>query len=257
MAVEKRRGCGYRKMGGLYLVSGKLGAPCCRLPLPLHVCPTCSQGIKQARGWAWIDPVKLFGSENSPPTCFGSAIWAACPLGDVGGKIGNAAGLLWIGGKFSPTPESFAQEAAALGVSRRIGAVPRGFVVGNTWVFLAHAKACLADRPCADGEDSPGVFRVFLPERIEKIVKLSEFNIIAAIQARKGSVIALDLNAESFAEFLPLTPAEVLRVVESFNSDTRRGITWVPVPDDDPDHQGTVHDDDETNGGNHVQAIDG
>src|SRR5258706_1411764 len=252
MAVEKRRGCGYRKMGGLYLVSGKLGAPCCRLPLPLHVCPTCSQGIKQARGWAWIDPVKLFGSENSPPTCFGSAIWAACPLGDVGGKIGNAAGLLWIGGKFYPTTESFAQEAAALGVSRRIGALPRGFVVGKTWVFLAHARA-LEPGLANDQTATAGVFRVFLPERIEKIVKLSEFNIIAAIQARKGSGIALDVNAEDFREFLPLTPADALRVIESFNAGTGRGIKWVPGPADDPDHQGTVHDDDETNGGNHVQ----
>ena len=56
MAVEARRGCGYRKVGGLYLMGGTGGMPCCKMPIPLHVCPTCHGGIKQTRGWSWIDP---------------------------------------------------------------------------------------------------------------------------------------------------------------------------------------------------------
>lgn len=40
MAVETKRGCGYRKIGGLYLVAGNLSEPCDRLPWPLHVYPT-------------------------------------------------------------------------------------------------------------------------------------------------------------------------------------------------------------------------
>lgn len=35
MAVEARRGCGYRKAGGLYLVASGMGSPCHRLPIPL------------------------------------------------------------------------------------------------------------------------------------------------------------------------------------------------------------------------------
>ena len=54
MAVEARRGCGYRKVGGLYLMGGTGGMPCCKMPIPLHVCPTCHGGIKQTRGWSWI-----------------------------------------------------------------------------------------------------------------------------------------------------------------------------------------------------------
>lgn len=36
MAIEPRRGCGYRKMGGLYLVADALGEVCHRLPFPLQ-----------------------------------------------------------------------------------------------------------------------------------------------------------------------------------------------------------------------------
>ena len=71
---------------------------------------------------------------------------------------------------------------------------------------------------------------MFLPERIELIVKQSEFDVIARIQAAKGHVIEI-------------SPAEQT-VVDRFNADLKRGVTWVPVPDDDPDHQGTVYDPD-------------
>lgn len=60
MAIEARRGCGYRKVGGIYLVGGGIGVPCDRLPYPLTVCPCCSQGVKQGRGWTWVTVGKLF-----------------------------------------------------------------------------------------------------------------------------------------------------------------------------------------------------
>jgi hypothetical protein len=41
MAVEPKRGCGYRKVGGIYLVSGGEGRPCGCLQIPLHTCPSC------------------------------------------------------------------------------------------------------------------------------------------------------------------------------------------------------------------------
>ena len=56
---ESERGCGFRKKGGLYLVSEGLAAPCGKLPIPLTVCPVCGQGIKPSRGWTWINGKKL------------------------------------------------------------------------------------------------------------------------------------------------------------------------------------------------------
>src|SRR5207302_7622776 len=55
VAVEAKRGCGYRKIGGLYFVGGGRGVACDRLPIPLDICPTCGHGIKQTRGFTWVD----------------------------------------------------------------------------------------------------------------------------------------------------------------------------------------------------------
>jgi hypothetical protein len=121
MARESRRACGYRKVGGLYLCSGGLGAPCCKLPIPLQICPTCNGGIKQTRGFQWIDPAPwLRGACTDKDLCP-----AANPE-----TLGERVGLIWIGAQFYPTPASFMTEAEAMGVSRRITAVPRTFKFG-------------------------------------------------------------------------------------------------------------------------------
>jgi hypothetical protein len=56
---EGKRGCGYRKPGGLYLRTDGHGRYCGALPIELTVCPTCSQGIKPARGWTWLNLAAL------------------------------------------------------------------------------------------------------------------------------------------------------------------------------------------------------
>ena len=73
-------------------------------------------------------------------------------------------GLIWVGEKFYPTPRAFLAEAKRMGISRRISAVPKGFMVGETWVLFAHRKVEF------DGELAPGIFYLARPERIEKIV---------------------------------------------------------------------------------------
>lgn len=95
MAAEAKRGCGYRKVGGLYLVAGKTGAACCKLPLPLTVCPCCGQGIKQTRGWTWVDPSKLMAGEcsvgcsaPSDPGHHGSATFM-CPCANPAQSMGE------------------------------------------------------------------------------------------------------------------------------------------------------------------------
>lgn len=210
MAVEAKRGCGYRKVGGLYLVSGGNGVACDRLPIQLDVCPVCSHGFKQARGWTWIDVAGLVGGVH--PDCVDDF---ACPLCMATSEMGKA-GLLWIGEKFYKTPQEFDREGVALGISRRIKAIPRGFKVGETWVLLAHPKAIIEYVPREEpvGEldtpderrDVPGIFKVWRPQRIEKLVFESQ---------RESS--------------------EVKELLE-------KGITPIFVPDDDKDHQGAVYD---------------
>jgi hypothetical protein len=165
---ESARGCGYRKVGGLYLVSDAIGAACGRMPIPLCVCPTCGAGIKPARGWTWIDgdaltaEAKTKDCPNVKPGDF-----CGCPM-DRDYSFGRA-GLIWIGESFYATPGDFQREAARMGISRRIAAVPRGFEIGKTFVFLAHRFAVPDVSIEGDPEFKPGVFSIFRPTRIEVI----------------------------------------------------------------------------------------
>jgi hypothetical protein len=116
------------------LVSGKLGAPCCKLPIPLTICSTCGGGIKQTRGWTWIDPQRWLKGE-----CVALRTFINCAAADPA-RLGERVGLLWIGERFYPTPDHFQIEAAQLGISRGITAIPRGFEIGKHRVFFAHPK---------------------------------------------------------------------------------------------------------------------
>lgn len=170
---EQRRGCGYRKIGGLYMVAGGMAAPCGRFPIPLTICPTCSGGIKQSRSWTWINPTELLRNAECKTQGCGT-----CPMGDPA-KFGDRAGLLWIGTQFYPTPEAFAIEAAKMGVCRRISTVPKDFKIGD-WVLMAHPKAILG--PIEVNEESgeaeqtytKGIVFAFRPDRIEKCITEEE-----------------------------------------------------------------------------------
>lgn len=271
MASEAKRGCGYRKVGGLYLVDVGAGSGCCKMPLALSICPCCNQGIKQTRGWTWIDAAKMFPSGG----CVSDGLnKATCPV--VNPALMGRVGLVWIGEKFYKRPVDFLNEAANIGISRRLPAVPRGFKAGETWVLFAHPKAFSLSRkvvavdapidgvrlPWAvatpDGERiegeafstlelataraasldlseplyGPGVIRVTRPKGFEKIVKQSDYD---AALADKASWVELE-------KALPKEEVVKSALLEEFETDAKRGVTWVPVPDDDPDHQGTVYD---------------
>jgi hypothetical protein len=230
MAVEARRGCGYRKIGGIYLVSEGGGMGCDRLPISLTVCPVCSHGFKQSRGFTWVDVAGLVGGVHKE--CMDNDLDDfPCPLCMETEKMGKA-GMLWIGEQFYPTPESFDREGATMGFSRRIHAVPRNFKVGETWILLAHPNG--HNIPCETCEHSglvledelaslcpdckgagrkvaAAIFKVWRPSRIEKILA----------ESKRGTDEVKDLE--------------------------EKGITVVFVPDDDPDHKGSVYDDDEDN----------
>lgn len=196
---EGPRGCGYRKGGGMYLVSSGLGEPCERLPLPVEVCPTCGHGVKPARGFAWLNGEDFFAPAHIEHG--GATHDKRCPLGtrpSVDGKAPNIVadriiaeatgfddkdlsrmGLLWIGEKFYATVAHFTEEAARMGVSRRISQLPRDFEPGKTWVGLGHRKAISRitenkELGKAEVVFTPGIFRIFRPQRVEYVLKGTE-----------------------------------------------------------------------------------
>jgi len=207
---DQKRGCGWRSSGGKYFIGGMDGAAksCGRFPLALHICPTCNQGIKPTRGFTWFNPIPLIESQYMIDredinclTCEGfgqlsqddqkakcidcegfgfeahlshceEKICSRCPLG---GAAPLKAGLLWIGEKFYRTPEDFLKEASAQGISRRIAQVPKDFIVGAHWLFLAHRKAIYGGRDdFGDEQYTPGVFFAFKPTHIEYVVSGKE-----------------------------------------------------------------------------------
>lgn len=119
--VESARGCGYRR-NGLYLVGGKLSSPCGKLPIELNVCPCCSGGIKQVRGFTWVNSLLVESSPCNSSRCSGSGACSAFFNQDK-------YGLLWVGEKFYKNASDFTQEAAQMGVSKRISTIPRDLVV--------------------------------------------------------------------------------------------------------------------------------
>lgn len=234
MAVETIRGCEFRKVGGLYLEGEYISVPCDRLPLALEICPVCGGGIKVGRGFTKINPLRLWG--NHQPCSDAIRPCHVCDPPDA------PAFIMLVGEGYYKTPEDFAQEARLLGISKRIPFVPKDLIIGHTIVYLAHHKAAtrrtvpelvhaVPNASAGWGEDPPptpeprlidaekvekvtGIFSAFIPQRIVQIVKESD------LQGPAGDKLREDL--------------------------AKRGITPVPVPDDDQDHAGREdnHDDD-------------
>ena len=201
MSQEPIRKCGHRKVSGLYMVSDAGDhLSCISLPYNVTTCPCCFEGIKFSRGYKWIVPNKLF--VNLHDTCVGfiessCAMKNNCPL-----KSKEKAGILWVGNQFY-TPQTFTEEAEQFGVSKRIAAVPNGFEIGKTWVFLAHQRGGIDPKT---NKKVPAIFFVFRPTRIEKIVTSEQYR-----------------NRDEM---------EKLKV---------KGMTPVVVPDEDYDHRGSAY----------------
>jgi hypothetical protein len=172
---EGRRGCGFRKAGAMYLVCDGPGFHCGALPIPLGVCPTCHGGIKPTRGFTWIDLENIRAGKSCVQT-IGSNYCDGCPLNRIG-----KAGLIWVGEAYYKTPTDFNKEAAEMGISRRISAIPKDFRTSETWIALAHRKAItssdvlgLVIGGSTELKQSPGIFHVFRPSRIEYIIKATD-----------------------------------------------------------------------------------
>lgn len=167
---ERARGCGYRHASeetgvGIYMVGGE-GAwmPCDRMPWPL----LDDEGapIKHFRGLKGINPQEFFADNKEP---IKAACMHACVVCPLGGQR-QPYGLIHFVGKEHYTIEEFNREAAARGISRRVGQLPDSFVPGVTWVYLAHMDACdWTDPLTGETKKVPGIFKVFRP-RIELVI---------------------------------------------------------------------------------------
>ena len=226
--LEEERGCGYRRVGKLYVRGAAAFKECDRLPILLSSCPVCGGGIRFSRGWIKIMPKRLFGKhgqyEMHCPNCgakmVGREMEAYCPecrtivkTSEYGGCVDENCGfchnppetayMLWVGEKFY-TPESFLQESKRLGISKAVATIPKDLIVGETVVYLAHRKAVkgmVADSTTLTGYkevEFPGVFATFVPTHFERLVKRSDFE----------------------------------RNKEKYKEEMKRGIKIIVVPDD-------------------------
>jgi hypothetical protein len=187
---EPQRGCGFRKQGGLYLVAPYGSSfTCGKLPVPLEICPTCSGGIKPSRGWTWVDADKLLAQKK----CLAGA--RHCEFCPVGANTYGRAGLLWIGSKFYPTPEDFINEAIDQGISRRIPAVPKDFVLGTT-VLLAHREAIVYTDESDFVVKIPAVFSLFTPKAVEYVVRDSDSDDVIQNYLERGITPVRITNSE-------------------------------------------------------------
>ena len=154
-----------------YLVtSNTLLGTCDRLPLALTLCGACGHGIHQTRSWTWLTLPEAL-QEAAPQACDRGPC-AACPLSPA--RATGRVGLLWCGEKFYATPQDWTREAHEQGVSRRISTVPNDFVVGETWVLMAHPKAIMGTDDAGEIAYYPGIFHAFKPSAIEYVVKGDE-----------------------------------------------------------------------------------
>ena len=246
---EKERGCGYRKEGGMYMMSAGPTASCGKLPLELTVCPCCGAGIKPARGFTWIDAQELFKDvecDYADATVDGCH---HCPLGNANLEKHPRMGLVWLGSKHYPTAQDFLQEARSQGVSRRIPAVPKDFVIGETFVLFAHRdvieKSCNAcdgkgwnakmvqdpetggdavkDEPCEHCKGKgkvydPAIIGCFKPDRIEYVVgKKDTKKKLKRLQKRGLKLVKLEWDEEEEDEQPELIPDD--RPLESIMDD--------------------------------------
>ena len=200
MAIEAPRGCGYRKVGGLYMCGAGIHVHCDRLPYELVDCKTCGAGIKFSRGFQWINWNKYAGYHGIGETCICSISCEVCNPSDKRQPIG----LMWVG-ESNYTPQEFILEANTMGVSKRISHIPKNIKLGSTLILLAHQYAMgkrmeLQEDNTTKEVGISGVFYGFYPIRFEQLIWQSQ-----------------------------ATPEEIEKL-------QKRGITPVIVPDEDSDH---------------------
>ncbi|MBA7701193.1 hypothetical protein ES703_109926 [subsurface metagenome] len=214
MAVEQIRGCGFRKVGGMYLFGEYISSPCDRMPFPLTTCPVCGQGIKVSRGFTEVNPHRLWGIHQDCKDNF-----RPCFLCDPQDEL---AYIMLVGAGSYKTPQDFLEEAHRMGISKRIPFIPKGMELGKTVVYLAHPKAVEVKLPV-------------LTQQISRILEGEEPKQPRLVEAEKvGKALGI------FCAFIPKRVEKLVWESELTDKERekleKRGITPVPIPDGESDH---------------------
>lgn len=242
MAVEQVRGCGFRKVGGLYLCGDYISISCDRLPYPLETCPVCGHGIKPSRGFIKINPLKLLGphdgslmyyEEDQPITAICRDRLRPCFVCDPKDQI---ALIMSVGERYYKTPYDFLDEATQMGISKRLPSdhFPKDLELGKTIVYLAHPKACE---------------RVVRPEMQRELALVEASNTGDAphasetTDATQSRLLDAEKVEKCFGLFSAFIPQRIEKLIwESQATDEelerleKRGITPIVIPDGDEDH---------------------
>ncbi len=181
---ESERGCGYRKIGGLYLVSDPgYQLNCDGLPLPLEPCGCCGFKPPFSRNLQKLQAEYIIQAEQKHHDAmkhFSAVLDCSCPdvcpicHAEVSTAAGIQFGLMFVGTQ-NYTPENFIKEAIQMGVSKRIPEIPSWLKLDETWIFLAHMKTpkitleeMKAGRMLTkEPELIPAIFYGFKPQRCE------------------------------------------------------------------------------------------
>lgn len=181
---DHERGCGWRKEGGFYLMAGGFETHCYLLPVPLVDCPHCGTRVTATRAMRRINFRTIFGMRVCPNIYPEECRTCVSQKFDMGY-------LMLVGSGFYKTPTQFLEEAnrdvggKLMGISKRIPRMangmpmlPKEFKVGESPIALSHHAAIVKYVPTPDGkleaEMHEGIFAVFIPDRIEYIVRESD-----------------------------------------------------------------------------------
>lgn len=245
--METERGCGWRQIGGIYLVDDGGSVQCDGLPVELKTCPCCEFKVKQSRSMQAVHAGYLGGlmrghdcheDFDGCPLCYFSCYYHAQKLLPVKEqkKLGVPTEfyLMFVSKEFY-TPESFVAEAVKQGISKRISpnSLPKNFRVGHDWVFLAHKevpfRGDLSREECdmgmlqAEPEFKRAIFYAFKPKRLELLLwKGTDAQTIADYEQAGYAVVLIERTPENIERHGPPSSAKYPPLPHGFKRKRRR-----------------------------------
>lgn len=173
---EQKRGCGFRQIGALYLVSDPgFELLCDGLPLPLEACGCCGFAPPFSRNLQKLHPRYILQAEHKKHGIgYSCRCPRICPICYPMNGEPREMGLMFVG-KQSYTPQSFIRETILMGASKRIPEIPSWLKLNETWILLAHLKVPKVSLEqlgenglhMKEPEYHRAIFYAFKPRRVE------------------------------------------------------------------------------------------